>query len=783
MRLTLGAFLYDPSAHVGIMSSQARTPRNIVLLSDGTGNSSAKLMKTNVWRMYEAVDLTKGDQLALYDNGVGTSSFKPLAILGGALGWGLKRNVRTLYMFACANYQPGDRLFAFGFSRGAFTIRVLMSLIADQGLITAAKGGELKRQARWAYRAYRRTFNPTKGLVTPLRAIRDWVLKKAERGRPYDVQANARPDIDFVGLWDTVDAYGLPMDEMTRGWDKWVWPLSFGDHSRPDKVNKICHAVALDDERHTFHPVLFDESKEPEFDTTGPEKLTQVWFAGVHSNVGGGYPDDSLAHVSLRWMADEARAKGLVLHPHATGEWASRADPNGPLVDSRAGTGSYYRYNPRNMTRLCNNTFDGVRIPRPKIHESVFRRIAAGRDDYAPIVLPEHYVVVKEDGTLIASACEDPSQSRSRCADQERVWNLVWWRRIAYFATVGLTVLLLARPFILDPAAGGILAVPSNGLSAAIGLLGGFLPDMAQPWVTFYQYRPIQLVLLGGVIAGLLMASTALQRAMTDRMRAVWDGIIQTPSTAVSPSANPTDWVYRLRSHRAYRRVFALFTEKVFPFVFGFGCLAAVGVVLLGTANRLVFAAASAAGSTCVDAPSRNWDGGPTTVGLRSSELCQQTGLEVQKGQRYRVEVVLPDNDQVPEPEQWRDKSIRVDSPAGFSSGRNPLFVLFLPFRRVLTASWFVPMVRIGDQLAEYHRIDQLEEIPPASGTPARRGDRRKVRGFVEFTPSFTGQMFLFVNDALLPGPWLKSLYTNNHGTAQVTVQAIEPDPVAQPPG
>jgi len=82
MRLTLGAFLYDPSAHVGIMSSQARTPRNIVLLSDGTGNSSAKLMKTNVWRMYEAIDLTRGDQLALYDNGVGTSSFKPLAILG-----------------------------------------------------------------------------------------------------------------------------------------------------------------------------------------------------------------------------------------------------------------------------------------------------------------------------------------------------------------------------------------------------------------------------------------------------------------------------------------------------------------------------------------------------------------------------------------------------------------------------------------------------------------------------------------------------------------------------
>ena len=126
------------------------TPKNIVLLSDGTGNSSAKLMKTNVWRMYEAVDLTKGDQVACYDNGVGTSSFKPFAVLGGALGWGLKRNVRHLYTYACSHYvdasddRDADRLFGFGFSRGAFTMRVLMGLIESQGLITGAKGQELE---------------------------------------------------------------------------------------------------------------------------------------------------------------------------------------------------------------------------------------------------------------------------------------------------------------------------------------------------------------------------------------------------------------------------------------------------------------------------------------------------------------------------------------------------------------------------------------------------------------------------------------------------------------
>jgi uncharacterized protein (DUF2235 family) len=93
--------------------------KNIILLSDGTGNSAAKLFKTNVWRVYQALDLSCPDrQIAHYDDGVGTSSFKPLAILGGAFGWGLKRNVIDLYVFLCRNYRPGDRVYCFGFSCG-----------------------------------------------------------------------------------------------------------------------------------------------------------------------------------------------------------------------------------------------------------------------------------------------------------------------------------------------------------------------------------------------------------------------------------------------------------------------------------------------------------------------------------------------------------------------------------------------------------------------------------------------------------------------------------------
>src|SRR6478672_916344 len=79
--------------------------RNIILLSDGTGNAASSIWHTNVWRTFKSIDLTGTDQVACYDDGVGTSSFKPFAILGGAFGWGLKRNVLQLYKFACRNYR------------------------------------------------------------------------------------------------------------------------------------------------------------------------------------------------------------------------------------------------------------------------------------------------------------------------------------------------------------------------------------------------------------------------------------------------------------------------------------------------------------------------------------------------------------------------------------------------------------------------------------------------------------------------------------------------------
>lgn len=173
---------------------------------------------------HDALDTTNAGstgqepQIAYYHDGVGTSSFKPLAVLGGAFGWGLKRNVLDLYTFLCRNYEPGDQIYAFGFSRGAFTVRILAAMVVLQGLVEDSSEEDLKIYATDAYRLYRRGFNQTGGLVTLLRNVRDVFLGWSRKlsGRQTYAQRQANPattnhvvEVEFLGVWDTVAAYGM----------------------------------------------------------------------------------------------------------------------------------------------------------------------------------------------------------------------------------------------------------------------------------------------------------------------------------------------------------------------------------------------------------------------------------------------------------------------------------------------------------------------------------------------------------------------------------------------
>lgn len=252
-----------------------RLPKKIVLFSDGTGNSSAKAQKTNVWRLFQALDQRNPDQIAKYDDGVGTSSIKYLAILGGAFGWGLTRNVIDLYKFVCRNYARGDDIYGFGFSRGAFTIRVLVGLIVREGLVTFRSEEELDHHAAAAYRSYRYKAFPSKSpIVWCFRKLRDAFLYVRNRIQRHDsygtikaaTTAAARDQIPirFLGLWDTVEAYGMPIEELKRGIDWVLWPMLFGDLKLSLCVKRAVHALSLDDERTTFHPLLWDEEWEAE---------------------------------------------------------------------------------------------------------------------------------------------------------------------------------------------------------------------------------------------------------------------------------------------------------------------------------------------------------------------------------------------------------------------------------------------------------------------------------------------------------------------------------------
>lgn len=568
--------------------------KKIVLFSDGTGNSSAKAEKTNVWRLFQALDQAKTDQIAKYDDGVGTSSNKYLAAIGGAFGWGLKRNVLDLYKFVCRNWARHDDIYGFGFSRGAFTIRVLVDFIATEGLVTFRSEEELKRNAAAAYRHYRsQNFPSWSPFVILLRRLRDALLWAKDRIKGYRTYKEIAQDtrnahraeipIRFIGLWDTVEAYGMPNEELKRGIDWVLWPMLFGDLVLSPRVQRACHALSLDDERRTFHPLPWDEVAESEMVAKGKVKsgrITQVWFAGMHSNVGGGYPEDQLSLIPLDWIMGEAIANDLILNAGAVQEVRAAASPYARIYDSRAGTGAYYRYAPRQIWVREDGHKNRI---LPIIHGSVVMRMAYGSDQYSPISLPHEFWVLAPDGellpmegaplslkidttkTLAASAppaaktddaiSAEKSQLTAaidRLARPDRqavrlVWDTVFWRECLYFLTTGLTAILAVYPWL-----GGALTAAAHSLLSSIPVFGlgwdaqwkawldqadagsqgpitnlvdavsGFIPSYAGPWARALEQHPIEFAsIIASIVVGLI-GSNVLQERIHDRAHLAW---------------------------------------------------------------------------------------------------------------------------------------------------------------------------------------------------------------------------------------------------------------------
>jgi uncharacterized protein (DUF2235 family) len=558
----------------------ARTPRNLIALSDGTGNSASKPFKTNVWRLYQALDLSDGTQVAVFGDGVGNSSIAFLRIIGLALGVGVKRNVINLYKFLCHNYwrdeddeEKHDHIWMFGFSRGAFTIRVLAGLVHSEGLVTFETEADLQRNAIAAYRAYRRKHFPVKTWWVFWVPLGRWLRDKAisfwqflTGDTPYgQLEKHENIEIQFVGVWDTVVAYGLPIDELTTAVDKWVWPMKFDDTSLLERVQHARHAMGLDDERRTFHPVPWDERAEKKKrGEVVPDRLTQVWFPGMHGDVGGGYPDDGLSFVPLCWMIDEAKKKddaknedGLKFEDIIVDTYRAQASPTGRLYDSRAGMGALWRYQPRNVQFLMDKSDDTVAKDErvtPLVHHCAVTRMIYGNDGYAPkslpfkidILLPNDTRVRFDKGAVAAAlgnVADEPTKKvltdlkaliDTVDARQDRgdyfalVLDTIWWRRGVYFVTLGLALVVLVLPAIrtlLDrgDSSEKINQITGGAVNYLLTLFKGFIPSFASPWVdAIAANRALAVnIVLAFIIS--LAVSGILQRRIQDRARAAWN--------------------------------------------------------------------------------------------------------------------------------------------------------------------------------------------------------------------------------------------------------------------
>lgn len=819
----------------------ADRPRSIILFSDGTGNSSAKLFKTNVWRMYEAVDLGpsaegKRDQISYYDDGVGTSSFKPLAVLGGAFGWGLQRNVLDIYRFACRNYRDGDDIYAFGFSRGAFTVRLVVALIASEGLVRSATEAELERKSREAYRSFRAAFLPRR-LKWPTRRLRS-VRKRIDlwrarlspaRHEPYDPAENCWPKVRFVGVWDTVAAYGGPITEITRAIDNWIYPLSMPNYELNEHVECARHALAIDDERDAFRPLLWDELHEKQLLDEGkvkPGRLEQVWFTGMHADVGGGYPDESLSYVSLLWMMEEAENAGLRTLKVIKDRFVALASSYGPIHHSRAGFAAYYRYQPRKIAAWLDPvdpTTLSLRDPairrkgRPhgllrsvKVHESVINRIANGTDRYAPITLPGTFTILppQEEGETAPQAdsetpapgpeahtatpmvsrsvrvrLTEPAPAAARAAVTERIWNLVWGRRLTYFATLTATLLLLFLPVFVDVLPSPpILHDGRTGIGGVIRLLSLVVPDFAGKWVEAYADNPFYFLLLALIVVGFFKTGTWLERRLRDRTRRMWreaigDGCLPEPGTSR---------IQEFRNSRGYQRFVQFIKWYFLPNWIVTPVLVALILWLILAVfvqTRLPFLE----NGTFLCQPSPGAVAEITTVraDFHARDLCSKSFGRVIEDQRYVVtfDVVDP----------WSDGAFAT-SPEGIATGSAWWTYPGAPFRRVIGARYLQPVLEvrpIGEK-RNWHKV----QIFPLPVRPV--GDSVTLYR-AEFVFPRSGELFMFANDAMIPLTadfWGQYGYRyfyevsgtrgengeapgGNRGTACVTVERVS---VAVPP-
>lgn len=278
--------------------------KNIVLCCDGTANEFAG-HRTNVVKLFTTLVSDPARQVAYYHPGLGTMepagaltslARKVTKALGLAIGYGLEQDIRDAYVFLMNHFEEGDRVFLFGFSRGAYTVRAVASLLHLYGLIPRGNDPLVPYVIRMMTAIQR-----ARGRAGDDAAVREYFELAGEFKR-----VMARPCKPwFVGVWDTVSSVG---------WLENPLKLPFVANNPDIAIGR--HAIAIDERRTFFRNHLWRTPADPNA-AVGPKDVQQVWFAGVHCDVGGGYAerDSGLSKIALEWMLDEADAAQLLVDP------------------------------------------------------------------------------------------------------------------------------------------------------------------------------------------------------------------------------------------------------------------------------------------------------------------------------------------------------------------------------------------------------------------------------------------------------------------------------------
>jgi len=314
--------------------------KRIAIFCDGTWNRSDAPHQTNVVRLSPAVTHTARDgvtQQLVYMPGVGagrgSNAFAQASdkVLGGALGWGMTQNIEEAYRHLAFSYEPGDDVFIFGFSRGAFTARSLAGLIRSCGIPSRENVRRIpeaiaryRDRSPWTHPNHERSYR-WRADFSPHRATSP---EEVEWRKKEGVGASELLEIAYLGVWDTVGALGIPghfpgAALLNRG-------HRFHDADLSRMVKAARHGVAIDERRRSFPPTLW-QNLDILNDANTDLPYRQEWFPGDHGSVGGGGDVVGLSNLALLWVAEGAMATGLWLAPVALATFEKDGDPAAPL--------------------------------------------------------------------------------------------------------------------------------------------------------------------------------------------------------------------------------------------------------------------------------------------------------------------------------------------------------------------------------------------------------------------------------------------------------------------